>query len=143
MIDERGQALVLAALLLGIAAVTIVGIRAAQDRILAHARELRAGEAAVEAAATVIADAYVAHLTDVRARSSEKPPPTPDVPGLLAAPATRESARAAAAETAERNSAVFAGVVDARCVGRTIEVELMQGGRRHRAQLEASACFRP
>jgi hypothetical protein len=59
---------------------------------------------------------------------------------MLTDPATRESARAAAAEAAARNGQAFDGVVDARCVGATIEVELHHAGRLHRAAVQADAC---
>jgi len=137
---ERGQALVIAAILIGIGALAIVGLRVAQDRVLASALAQDAGEAAVEAAAATVADAYVAHLDSLRARAFDVPRPTADVAGVLADPATREAARAAAAEAAAASGAVFVGVVEARCVGSTIEIELRHAGRRHRAALEADAC---
>ena len=140
MSAERGQALVIAALLIGIGALAIVGLRVAQDRVLASALAQDAGEAAVEAAAATVADAYVAHLESLRARAFDVPRPTADVAGVLADPATREAARAAAAEAAAASGAVFDGVVEARCVGSTIEIELRHAGRRHRAALEADAC---
>jgi len=137
---ERGQALVIAAILLGIGALAIVGLRMVQDRVLANALAQDAGEAAVEAAAAAVADAYIARLDSVRAHAFDVPPPKVDVVGLLAEPATRESARAAAAEAAARNGATFEGAIDARCAGRTIEIELHHAGRLHRAALQADAC---
>lgn len=65
MNDERGQALVLAVLALAVAAVAIGGLRLAQDRILIVHEERSAYEAAVEAAAAVVADA-IASGTDPR-----------------------------------------------------------------------------
>jgi hypothetical protein len=137
---ERGQALVIAALLIGIGALAIVGLRVVQERVLASARSQDAGEAAVEAAAAAIADAYVAHVGGLRGHVFDVPRPTTNVAALLADPATREAARAAAAETAARNGEVFDGAVEARCVGKTIEIELRHSGRVHRAALEADAC---
>jgi hypothetical protein len=137
---ERGQALVFAALLIAVAAVAIVGLRVAQDRLLARAVAQDAGEAAIEAAAAVVADAYVAHLDAVRDRTFDLPRPTPDVAGLLADPGTREAARVAAAELAALNGAEFAGAVEARCAGATIEIELRHVHRLHRAALDAEAC---
>jgi hypothetical protein len=58
--DERGQAILAVVLAVGIAAVAIVGLRDAQERIVLGARAQRAGEAAVEAAAQSVADAYAA-----------------------------------------------------------------------------------
>jgi hypothetical protein len=131
---------VLAALLIGLGAVAIVGLRAAQDRVLGSAATRDAGDAAIEAAAVVIADAYVAHLDTIGTRAFDVPRPTPDVDGLLADPGLRESARAAAVELAALNGAVFAGVIDARCAGKTIEIELRHARRLHRVALEAEAC---
>lgn len=140
MSDERGQALVIAAVLIGIGALAIVGLRVVQDRVLANAQAQDAGEAAVEAAAAAVGDAYLAELASLRARAFDSPPPTFDVTRMLADPTTRESARAAAAETAARNGATFDGAVDVRCVGKTIEVELHHAGRPHRAAFAADAC---
>jgi len=137
---ERGQALVIAAILIGIGALAIVGLRAVQDHVLASAAAQDAGEAAVEAAAAVMADAYVARIDSLRAHAFDVPRPTPDIIGMLADPATRESARTAAAEAAARNGQVFDGGIDARCVGATIEVELRHAGRLHRAAVQADAC---
>jgi len=137
---ERGQALVIAAILIGIGALAIVGLRAVQDRILANALTQDAGDAAVEAAAAAVADAYLAHLDSLRARAFELPRPTADVAGILADPATQEAARAAAADVVARNGGVFDGVVEARCAGRNIEIELRHVGRLHRAALPLDAC---
>ena len=140
MSDERGQALVIAAILIGIGALAIVGLRAVQDRMLENAGAQDAGDAAVEAAAAVVADAYVAKVDSVRAHAFDAPHPTVDIVGVLADPATRESARAAAADVAARNGAVFDGAIQARCVGATIEIELHHAGRLHRAAVPADAC---
>lgn len=142
VIGERGQALVIAAMLIGIGALAIIGLRVAQERVLANALAQDVGEAAVEAAAAVIADAYVAHLDSLRARAFDIPRPTADVGGVLADPATREAARGAAAEAAAAEGAAFDGAVEARCVGSTIEIELRRAGRLHRAAIEADACSR-
>jgi len=140
MNDQRGQALVIAAVLIGIGALAIVGLRVVQDRVLANALAQDVGEAAVEAAAAAVGDAYVAELASLRAHAFDSPRPTLDVARVLADPATRESARAAAAEAAARKGASFDGAVDVRCVGRTIEIELDHAGRLHRAALSADAC---
>ena len=140
MKDERGQALVIAAILIGIGALAIVGLRAVQDRMLENASTQDAGEAAVEAAAAVVADAYVARVETVRAHAFDVPRPSVDMVGVLADPETRESARAAATDIAARNGAVFDGAIEARCVGATIEIELHHAGRLHRAAVQADAC---
>src|SRR5438552_19100447 len=66
MRDERGQAVLVAVLALAIAATAVIGLRAAQERIVAVARAQRAGEAAVEAAAQSVADLYAAHPAGAR-----------------------------------------------------------------------------
>jgi hypothetical protein len=139
---ERGQALLIAALIIGIGALAIVGLRLAQDRVLANAQTRSAGEAAVEAAAASIADAYIAQLDSLRVHAFDVPRPTLDVAGMLAHPATLEAARAAAFEAAARNGAVFDGVVEARCVGTNIEIQLDHAGRQHRAALPVDSCSR-
>ncbi|HVD92818.1 MAG TPA: hypothetical protein VNC21_11065, partial [Vicinamibacterales bacterium] len=140
MKGDSGQALVIAAILIGIGALAIVGLRAVQDHVLANAVAQDAGEAAVEAAAAVVADAYVARIDSVRAHAFDVPRRTVDIVGMLADPATRESARAAAADVAARNGGVFDGAIEARCVGATIEIELHHAGRLHRAAVQADAC---
>lgn len=140
MRGERGQALVIAAILIGFGAVAIVGLRLAQDRVLANARAQDAGEAAVEAAAAAVADVYLARVDSLRVHAFDVPRPRVDVVGMLADPATREFARAAAADAAARNGAVFDGAVAVRCVGTTIEIELQHSGRLHRAALPVDAC---
>lgn len=140
MSDERGQALVIAAILIGIGALSIMGLRVVQDRVLANAIAQDVGEAAVEAAAAAVGDAYVAQLGSLRAHAFDSPRPTFDATLIVADPATRESARAAAAEAAARNGATFDGAVGIRCVGKTIEIELRHDGRLHRAALPADAC---
>lgn len=140
MRDERGQALVIAAILIGIGALAIVGLREVQERVLANALAQDAGEATVEAAAAAVADAYVAHLDSLRAHAFDVPRPTADVIAVLADPATREAARVAAAEAAAASGAVFEGAVEARCAGSTIVIELRHAGRLHRAALQADAC---
>ncbi len=142
MKGERGQALLIAALLIGIGALAIVGLRLAQERVLAGAQTRSAGEAAVEAAAAVVADAYIARLDSLRVHAFDVPRPTMDVADVLAHPATLEAARAAASEAAVRNGGVFDGAVEARCVGTAIEIELSHAGRLHRASLPVGACSR-
>jgi hypothetical protein len=137
---ERGQALLIAALIIGIGAVAIVGLRVAQDRVLASAEMRSAGEAAVEAAAAVIADAYIAELDSLRAHAFDVPRPRVDVAAVVTEPATLEAARAAASLAASRNGGSFDGAVEARCVGATIEIELRHDGRLHRAALPVDAC---
>jgi hypothetical protein len=118
--DERGQAVVVAVLFLAIAAVAVGGLRLTQEQILAAARERRAGEAAVEGATAVVADAYLA--------------------GVVAADATRESARVAATDLSLRNGGPPITVVAIRCAGGSIEVALAVAGREYRAGFVAAEC---
>jgi hypothetical protein len=127
-VDDRGQALIVTVLVLAIAAATLSGLRLAQDRILAEAHERRAGEAAVEAATAVIADAYTV------ARGSR--------PEDIAAAVSAESALAAARDAAQAMSSANGGgeVYDlvTQCRARSIDVAITLGGRVHRAGFEAS-----
>jgi len=70
--DERGQAVLVAVLALAIAATAVIGLRAAQERIVAAARAQRAGEAAVEAAAQAVADFYKIPYTVVPVTKDNK-----------------------------------------------------------------------
>ena len=126
MSDERGQALVAVVLAVGIAATAIVGLRAAQDRIVQGARAQRAGEAAVEAAAQSVADAYVKDPFGARE--------------LVADRRTVETARAAAEELARENSAGGVEQVELSCVGDRIEARLVLNGYSHHAGFRAPEC---
>ena len=55
--DDRGQALVVGAVVMAIAVIAVVGLRAAQDWMVEGVRAQRAGEAAAEAAAEALASA--------------------------------------------------------------------------------------
>lgn len=133
--DERGQALVLAVLLLAIGAVAISGLRMAQDQILATARERRAGEAAVEAATAVIADAYVAEL---RRRAPNGP--SPEVFAAVTDTQAREAARAAAAEVSALNGGPAVPAVVVRCAASLVEVSLTISDRLYRAGFPGPLC---
>ena len=139
MNDERGQALVLAVLLLAIAAVAISGLRIAQEQILAVAREHRAGEAAVEAAAAVIADAYTAELRRV-ASSSATPRPTPDVLRAMTEVEVREAARVAATEMSLLNGGPLIPDTSVRCAGGLVDVSLTIRDRLYRAGFSGPQC---
>ena len=141
MRDERGQALVLAVLLLAIAAVAISGLRIAQEQILATAREHRAGEAAVEAATAVIADAYTAELRRV-ASSSAAPRPTPDVLRAITDSEVRDAARAAATEVSLLNGGPTIGETTVRCITDLIDVSLTIRDRLYRAGFSGPLCSR-
>lgn len=126
--SERGQSLVVIALALAIAAAAVVGLRSAQDRIVAEARVQRAGEAAVEAAAHAVANLYVAQPSLVN--------------DLVTDPRVVEAARSAAEELARENGAAGVESVAVSCSGQQVEVRLVLAGHSHRAGFEAPECSR-
>jgi hypothetical protein len=126
--SERGQGLIVIALALAIAAAAVVGLRSAQDRIVAEARVQRAGEAAVEAAAHAVAKAYVAQPSLVN--------------DLVTDPRVVEAARSAAEELARENGAAGVESVAVSCSGQQVEVRLFLAGHSHHAGFEAPECSR-
>jgi hypothetical protein len=129
VIDERGQAIVAVVFALAIAATAIVGLRAAQDRIVVGARAQRAGEAAIEAAAQSVADAYAAHPAAAKA--------------LVVDPRVLETARAAAEELARENGERGVERVELSCAGDRIEARLVLNGYTHHAGFRAPECSPP
>ncbi len=128
-----------AVLFIAIAAVVIGGLRIAQEQIFAAGREHRAGEAAAEAAAAVIADAYVAELLRIAA-STASPRPTPNVPAAVSAPSVRENARLAASDLSSLNGSEPVGELSVRCERGGVDVALLLNGRRYRAGFAAPEC---
>src|SRR3954471_8466791 len=129
MKEEHGQAILAAVVALAIAAVAIVGLRVAQDRIVAAAHDERAGEAAVEAAAQSVADAYAAG-----------PGRTKD---LVFDTRVIEAARSAAEQLAMENHETGIEGVEVACSGDRIEVRLALNGRAHHAGFRAPECSQP
>jgi len=129
MSDQRGQAMLAVVLALGIAATAIVGLRAAQDRIVAAARAQRAGEAAVEAAAQSVADVYATRPAGARE--------------LVLDPRVVEAARVAAEELAQENGGHGVERVQLACVHDRIEARLVLNGYSHHAGFRAPECFPP
>ena len=123
---DRGQALVLAVLALGLAAATIVGLQAAEDRILRDAHERRAGEAAVEAAGAAIADAQIGFSGSLQAFAAD--------------PLVADRARAAADQLSALNDGAPVRDLAITVNGREIEVALSVGAHRQRAAVEATCC---
>src|SRR5437588_6011715 len=119
MRDERGQAVLVAVLALAIAATAVIGLRAAQERIVAVARAQRAGEAAVEAAAQSVADLYAARPAAARQ--------------LVVDPRVLETARAAAEELARENGGRDIEGLELSCNGDRIEARLVLTGYSHHA----------
>ena len=126
MTGDRGQALVLTVLALGIAAATVVGLQAAQDRILQDAHERRAGEAAVEAAGAAVADALLGSTGSLREFAAD--------------PLVAERARAAADRLSALNGGVFVHDLEIRPGARDIDIGLAMGAHRQRVSIEAPCC---
>jgi hypothetical protein len=124
--DERGQAALAVVFALAIAATAVIGLRAAQDRIVLGARAQRAGEAAVEAAAQSVADLYAARPAAAR--------------DLVVDPRVLESARIAAEELARENGSRGVEQVQLLCNGRRIEARLVLAGYSHHAGFSAPEC---
>ncbi len=140
MRDDQGQALVIAVVLLAVAAAAIVGLRAAQDHITASGERRRAGEAAVEAATAVIADAYVDEL---RRAATTSPSAPPDVARAVGDGRAIERARMAASDLSVRNGGAVVPDVHVRCDGGAVTVTLLLAGTTYRAGFEADECSRP
>ena len=113
-------------LAIGIAATAIVGLRSAQDRVVAGTRSQRAGEAAVEAATQSVADAYAAHPAAAK--------------DLVVDPRVLESARVAAEELARENGETSGERVQLTCIGGRIEARLILNGYSHHAGFRAPEC---
>jgi hypothetical protein len=124
--EERGQAALAVVLALAIAATAMIGLRAAQERLVLATRAQRAGEAAVEAAAQSVANFYVARPAAARE--------------LVADPRVLESVRVAAEELARENGARGVEQVQLTCNGTRIEARLVLGGYSHRAGFSAPEC---
>jgi len=144
MSDDRGQALVLAVLALALAALTIVGLREAQDRILSDARDRRAGEAAVEAAGATLADAQLDFLASLRDElgSARRLPTRAELDAFVADPLIVERSRAAAADLSTANGGGSVSGLVITAGARTIELAISVGGHRQRASI-VTACCRP
>jgi hypothetical protein len=127
--DERGQAILAVVLALGIAATAIVGLRAAEERIVMGARAQRAGEAAVEAAAQAVVDVYAARPAAAKE--------------IVLDPRILETARAAAEELARENGGHGVEQVQLSCVGDRIEARLVLSGYSHHAGFRAPECSPP
>lgn len=142
MTGERGQALALAVIALAVAAATIVGLRAAQERILADVRERRAGEAAIEAAGAAIADAQLDFIESLRDELGGRTTQATrsELDAFAANPLVAERARAAADALSAANGGPLVGEIEIRSGGRTLELALTVGAHHQRAAIEASCC---
>ena len=129
MSDERGQAVLAVVLALGTAATAVVGLRAAQERIVVAARAQRAGEAAVEAAAQSVADVYATRPSAAKE--------------LVLDSRVLETARLAAEELAQANGGHGVDRVQLSCAGDRIEARLVLSGYSHHAGFRAPECSPP
>lgn len=123
---EHGQALVVAALLLGLAALAITLLHGAQDRLVVGVRDQRAGEAAVAAAGSAVADLQLA-----RVRSIGRPLTIREIEAFAAEPSVVEAARAAARRIAEAHGEDRRIELTVLSFGSEIEVHLSLAGRIH------------
>jgi len=142
--DERGQALVLAVLAVAIAAATIVGLLAAEDRILADARDRRAGEAAIEAAGAALADAQVDLYATPRdgARGARAAPSRSELDALITDPLVVERLRRAADALSAANGGPPARGLAISVGAGTLDIALSVGAHRLRASIETACCRR-
>jgi len=130
---ERGQALVFAVLLLGLAAVALLGIRTVSDLILGGVRDDRAGEAAVAAAGAAVADLQLA-----RARELGHDLDRAETAAFVAEPAVGNAARDAAVRLARIHGRADPSDVSVLSFGFEVEVHVTLAGRHHIALLEAA-----
>ena len=129
MTEEGGQAALAVVLALAIAVAAVIGLRAAQERIVMGVRAQRAGEAAVEAAAQSVADLYAARRSAARE--------------LVLEPRVVETARVAAEELARENGYRGVEQVQLMCTGKRIEARLVLSGYSHHAGFSAAECSPP
>ena len=141
---DDGQALVLAVLALGIAAATIVGLRGAQDRILADARERRAGEAAVEAAGAALADAQLGFLASLHEETdgARRLPSRAELDAFVVDGLVVARVRAAADALARANAGGPITELSVSVASRSMEIDLALGGHRQRASIDSRCCRR-
>lgn len=133
MSADRGQALVFTALLLGLAATAIVGLGVVSDRIVEGVRDQRAGEAAVAAAGTAVAD-----LLFARSRELGRELERDETAAFAEEPAVGDAARSAAARLARLHRRPDPSDVRVLVFGFEIEVHVTLAGRTHVALLEAN-----
>lgn len=131
--QDRGQALVFAVLLLGIAALALVGLRGASERILDAVRDDRAGEAAAAAAGTAVAD-----LAFARSRALGHELDRAETAAFAAEPAVTDAAREAAVRLARLHGRADPSDVRVLAIGFEIEIHVTLAGRAHVALLEAA-----
>jgi len=129
---DDGQALMFAALLLGVAAVAVVGLRDVADRIVNGVRDERAGEAAVVAGGAAVADLLFARSSALGHELDRA-----ETAAFAADPAVTDAARDAAVRLARAHGRADPTDVRVLAFGFEIEVHLTLAGRAHVALLEA------
>lgn len=140
MTSEDGQAALLAVILIGLAALAIAGLRGADARLNDSARTRWAGEAAVEAAAAVVADAYAAEM---RARAADPSRPPRAMRTVVTAPSVREEARIAAVDMSSRNGGTVVDDISVACAEGSVTVHASVQGIAYRASFAGSECSQP
>lgn len=127
---DRGQSLVLTAILLGLAAAAIVGLGGVSHRLVDGVRTQRAGEAAAAAAGAAVAD-----LQFDRARALGRDLDRAEVTAFVADPVVADAARQAAGRLARLHDRADPTDVRVIAIGFEIEVHVTLGGRTHVALL--------
>ena len=134
---EDGQAAILAVVLIALAALAIAGLREADARLTSGALTRWAGEAAVEAAASVVADAYAGEIRARAADPSRRPRAMRDV---VTAPSVRDEARLAATELSGRNGGPGVDDIGVACADGNVMVSASIQGIAYRASFAGSEC---
>jgi hypothetical protein len=122
--SERGQALVVCAAIIGLAALAVSALLGAQERLLAEVALQRAGEAAVAAAGAAVADLELAY-----ARELGRDLVSADIERLAADERVGGAARLAADRMAAAHGVAAPESVVLRAFGSEFEVHLALRGR--------------
>jgi len=128
--EDRGQSLVVAALLLGAAATAVVAVHGAQERLVSYVREQRTGEAAVAAAGAAVADLQLARVREL-GRALEPA----EIARFATEQAVTDAARSAAIALTSARGQPAPSEVTVLAFGVEIEVHVTIRGRRHIALL--------
>lgn len=140
--DDGGQSHVLAILAIAFAAVSLVGLLSAQEKLLGGARRDRAAEAAVQAAGAVVADEHLAFVMSLRDVDGHRREPTADeLVRFLSDTGLSERALAAARALALENRAAAPWAIAILDSGDEIEVSV-DSGAWHRVTVEKVSCCR-
>ncbi len=131
--SERGQALVLSAVLLGLAAFAVVGVLGVSGRLLDDVRDDRAGEAAAAAAGTAVAD-----LQFARGRTLGRDLDRAETAAFVSEPGVTAAARDAALSLARLHGRPDPSEVIVQAFGLEVEVHVTLAGRPHIALLPAA-----